>query len=49
MIGDGVLTFYIQDVLVVPKLQRNGVGSKAMELLLAHLRTVAPGRGRSSA
>lgn len=41
VIGDGVLTFLVQDVLVAPKLQRKGVGSKVMELLLGHLESVA--------
>jgi len=42
VIGDGALTFYLQDVLVVPKLQRKGIGSKVMELVLGHLRSLAP-------
>ena len=41
VIGDGVLTFLIQDVLVAPKYQRKGIGSKIMELVLGHLETVA--------
>ena len=41
VIGDGVLTFLIQDVLVVPKFQRKGIGSKIMEIVLGHLETVA--------
>lgn len=42
VIGDGALTFFIQDLLVVPKMQRKGIGSKTMELILAHLGTTAP-------
>lgn len=41
VIGDGVLTFLVQDVLVVPKMQRKGVGSKVMEFVLGHLESVA--------
>ena len=41
VLGDGVLTFLIQDVLVVPKMQRKGIGSKVMELVLGHLETIA--------
>ncbi len=41
VIGDGVLTFLIQDVLVVPKYQRKGIGSKIMQIVLGHLETVA--------
>lgn len=41
VIGDGVLTFLIQDVLVVPKYQRKGIGSKIMGIVLGYLETVA--------
>ena len=41
VIGDGVLTFLIQDVLVAPKYQRKGIGSKIMGIVLGHLETVA--------
>jgi len=41
VIGDGVLTFLIQDVLVAPKYQRKGIGSKIMGIILGHLETVA--------
>lgn len=41
VIGDGVLTFLIQDVFVVPKHQRKGVGSKIMQIVLGHLSTMA--------
>jgi GNAT superfamily N-acetyltransferase len=44
VIGDGALTFFVQDVLVVPKLQRRGIGSRIMSLLLGHLGSMtAPG------
>jgi GNAT superfamily N-acetyltransferase len=42
VIGDGALTFYIQDLLVVPRMQRKGIGRKVMELVLGHLGSVAP-------
>ena len=41
VIGDGVLTFLIQDVLVAPKYQRKGIGSKVMGIVLGHLETIA--------
>jgi GNAT superfamily N-acetyltransferase len=41
VIGDGVLTFLIQDVLVAPKYQRKGVGSKILGIVLGYLETVA--------
>jgi hypothetical protein len=41
VIGDGALTFLIQDVLVVPQMQRRGIGSKVMGIILGHLGTVA--------
>lgn len=42
VIGDGALTFYVQDLLVVPRIQRKGVGTKVMELVLGHLGSSAP-------
>jgi GNAT superfamily N-acetyltransferase len=42
VIGDGALTFYVQDLLVVPKMQRRGVGTKVMDLVLGHLGALAP-------
>jgi GNAT superfamily N-acetyltransferase len=41
VIGDGVLTFLIQDVLVAPKYQRKGIGSRVMGIVLGHLETIA--------
>ena len=41
VIGDGVLTFLIQDVLVAPKYQRKGIGSKIMGIVIGHLETIA--------
>lgn len=42
VIGDGALTFYIQDLLVVPRMQRKGIGTKVIELVLGHLGATAP-------
>jgi GNAT superfamily N-acetyltransferase len=42
VLGDGALTFYLQDVLVVPRMQRKGIGTKIMELVLGHLGSIAP-------
>jgi GNAT superfamily N-acetyltransferase len=42
VIGDGALNFYVQDLLVVPKMQRKGVGTKVMGIVLGHLGTIAP-------
>lgn len=41
VIGDGALNFFVQDLLVVPRLQRRGIGSKMLELLLGHLESIA--------
>lgn len=37
VLGDGVLYFYIQDLIVVPKFQRRGVGTKIMEIVFSWL------------
>ena len=41
VIGDGALNFFVQDVLVVPQMQRRGIGSKIMEIILGQLGTMA--------
>jgi len=41
VIGDGVLNFFILDVLVAQKYQRKGIGSKIMGIVIGHLETVA--------
>lgn len=41
VIGDGALTFFVQDVLVVPQMQRRGIGSKVVEIMLGQLATMA--------
>lgn len=41
VIGDGVLFYYIQDLIVAPKYQRRGVGTKIIELVFSWLSTRA--------
>jgi GNAT superfamily N-acetyltransferase len=41
VIGDGALFFMIQDLMVVPKLQRKGIGAKVMAVVLEYLGTIA--------
>jgi GNAT superfamily N-acetyltransferase len=41
VIGDGALTFFVHDVLVVPQMQRRGIGSKVVEIMLGQLATMA--------
>lgn len=38
VIGDGGLAFYIQDVIVLPDHQRQGVGSILMDRIMAYIR-----------
>lgn len=45
IVGDGGLSFYIEDLAVVPRLQGRGFGTKIMEHLMAWLdENVPPGR-----
>ena len=37
LVGDGVMYWYIQDVVVLPAYQGRGVGKKIMECLLNHI------------
>lgn len=41
VVGDGVLCFYIADVLVSPKMARKGIGKTIMKELMAYLRETA--------
>jgi GNAT superfamily N-acetyltransferase len=41
VIGDGALNFYLQDILVAPKYQRRGVGSRILQLMLERLCALA--------
>ncbi len=38
VVGDGGLVFYIQDVIVVPKWQRRGIGTCLMERVMDYIR-----------
>ena len=40
--GDGVLSFYIQDVAVDPAYQGRGIGRRIVDTLLAWIRATAP-------
>ena len=37
VLGDGVLYFYIQDVIVMPEYQKKGVGTRLMDAIMAHI------------
>jgi ribosomal protein S18 acetylase RimI-like enzyme len=37
VIGDGGLTYYIQDVIVLPACQRQGLGTRLMDAVMAYL------------
>ena len=41
VIGDVGLTFYVQDVIVRPEYQRQGIGTMLMERTMAYIRTHA--------
>jgi len=41
VIGDGGLVFYIQDVIVLPEFQRQGLGAQLMEAVMAFVRAQA--------
>ena len=44
LVGDGVVIWYIQDVVVEPKYQGTGIGKAIVERMLEHIRkSVAPG------
>jgi GNAT superfamily N-acetyltransferase len=38
IVGDGALIFYIQDVIVRPDYQRQGIGTRLMDRIMAHIR-----------
>lgn len=42
IVGDGAIYFYIQDIVVHPEYQKNGVGKKIMNNLVEYLQTNAP-------
>ena len=41
VIGDGGLVYYIQDVIVRPEYQRQGIGTRLMERIMAYIRSHA--------
>jgi len=42
IVGDGAIYFYIQDIVVHPDYQKNGIGNEIMNLLVEYLNTNAP-------
>ena len=42
IVGDGAIYFYIQDIVVHPDYQKNGIGNEIMTLLVEYLKTKAP-------
>jgi ribosomal protein S18 acetylase RimI-like enzyme len=38
VIGDGILVFYIQDIIVHPDYQRQGIGTKIMDKVMEYIR-----------
>jgi ribosomal protein S18 acetylase RimI-like enzyme len=41
VIGDGSITFYIQDLIVIPECQRKGIGRKLMQAVMDFIKTNA--------
>lgn len=42
VVGDGVLYFYLQDIIVHPNWRKQAIGSKIIERLLSEIKKVAP-------
>lgn len=42
VVGDGAFYFYVQDVVVLPELQRQGVGDEVLRRLVARVEALAP-------
>ena len=38
VIGDGIMVFYIQDVIVLPQYQRQGIGSIMMNKIMQYIK-----------
>ena len=38
IIGDGGMVYYIQDVIVIPEYQRQGIGTQMMDMIMAYIR-----------
>ena len=41
IIGDGGMVYYIQDVIVLPAYQRQGIGAQMMDRVMAYIRAYA--------
>ncbi|MGB2991695.1 MAG: GNAT family N-acetyltransferase, partial [Paenisporosarcina sp.] len=42
IVGDGAIYFYIQDIVVHPDYQKNGIGNEIMNILVEYLKINAP-------
>ena len=42
IVGDGAIYFYIQDIVVHPDYQKNGIGNEIMTILIEYLNKNAP-------
>ena len=42
VVGDGVFYFYVQDVVVLPELQGQGIGNEVLRRLVAQVDEIAP-------
>jgi ribosomal protein S18 acetylase RimI-like enzyme len=38
ILGDGGMVYYIQDVIVIPEHQRQGIGTQMMDMIMAYIR-----------
>jgi GNAT superfamily N-acetyltransferase len=41
IVGDGGMVFYIQDVIVIPEYQQQGIGARMMEKIMNYIRAYA--------
>jgi GNAT superfamily N-acetyltransferase len=44
VVGDGTMGLYVQDVMVLPDRQRQGIGTALMEAVMIHFHRVAPAK-----
>lgn len=42
IVGDGAIYFYIQDIVVAPEYQKNGIGTCILNALLEYIKNEAP-------
>jgi len=42
LIGDGSLSFMVKDVAILPKCQRQGIGTEIMEKMITHIKQQIP-------